>query len=268
MLSKRNLFLSLTISLALMVAGCKKHAPAAPPPPAPPPPTNTGNNTGSLPAPPVIQQFTAEPTNIQRGDSSTLRWQIAGDVTNVTINNGVGTVQGAGSRQVSPANSTTYQLNASGPGGSVTGVTTVSVTTAPPPPPPPPSSTNPGGIGTPEGRIASDLQDAYFDYDQSDIRGDARDTLTRDAAALKSILSDFPNISVVLEGHCDERGSAEYNLGLGDRRASASKDFLVQLGVPGDRIRTISYGKERPVCTDSTEECWQKNRRAHFSPGQ
>jgi peptidoglycan-associated lipoprotein len=72
----------------------------------------------------------------------------------------------------------------------------------------------------------------------------------------------------VVEGHCDERGSAEYNLGLGDRRATSAKDFLVQLGVPADKLKTISYGKERPQCTENDESCWQKNRRAHFSAGQ
>jgi peptidoglycan-associated lipoprotein len=112
------------------------------------------------------------------------------------------------------------------------------------------------------------VQDAYYDYDKSDIRSDARDALTRDAAALKSILSDFPNASIVMEGHCDERGSAEYNLGLGDRRASSAKEFLEQLGVPAARLRTISYGKERPQCTESNEPCWQKNRRVHFAAGQ
>jgi peptidoglycan-associated lipoprotein len=119
-----------------------------------------------------------------------------------------------------------------------------------------------------EQRLSSDVQDVYFDYDKSDVSGEARDVLTRDAAAIKSIIADFPNASVVVEGHCDERGSAEYNLGLGDRRASSAKDFLVQLGVPADRLKTISYGKERPQCTESNESCWQKNRRAHFSPGQ
>ncbi|MBZ5584869.1 MAG: OmpA family protein, partial [Acidobacteriia bacterium] len=89
-----------------------------------------------------------------------------------------------------------------------------------------------------------------------------------DADALKAIFAEFPNQSVVIEGHCDERGSAEYNLGLGDRRGSSAKDFLVQLGLPADRLKTISYGKERPICTESTEECWQKNRRVHISPGQ
>ena len=263
MFRKRRLSLCLAVSLALFAAGCKKKAPPAP---APPPPAPTPTTTPTTPAPPVVQQFTAEPSNIQRGESSTLRWEVSGNATSVSINNGIGTVQSTGSRTVNPANSTTYTLSASGPGGSVTGVTTVTVSSPPPPPPPPPTST--GGIGTLEGRVNSDLQDAYFDYDKSDIRGDARDALTRDATALKSILTDFPNATIVVEGHCDERGSAEYNLGLGDRRASSAKDFLVQLGVPADRLRTISYGKERPVCTDATEECWQKNRRAHFSPGQ
>ena len=114
----------------------------------------------------------------------------------------------------------------------------------------------------------TEVQDAFFDYDKSDIREDARAALTRSADALKAILADFAGQSIGIEGHCDERGSAEYNLGLGDRRATAAKEFLTQLGVPADRLRTVSYGKERPQCTESTEDCWQKNRRAHFSAGQ
>ena len=117
-------------------------------------------------------------------------------------------------------------------------------------------------------RLSSDVQDAYFDYDKTDIRSDAGGVLTQNAAALKSILSDFPNASINIEGHCDERGSAEYNTGLGDRRASAAKDFLQGLGVPADRLKTISYGKERPQCTEQEESCWQKNRRVHFVPAQ
>jgi peptidoglycan-associated lipoprotein len=111
-------------------------------------------------------------------------------------------------------------------------------------------------------------QDAYFDYDKSDIRPDARDALTHDADLLKRIFQNDPNVTIMVEGHCDERGSAEYNLALGDRRATAAKDFLVQLGVPADKLKTISYGKERPQCTEATEECYQKNRRAHLSVGQ
>jgi peptidoglycan-associated lipoprotein len=117
-----------------------------------------------------------------------------------------------------------------------------------------------------EQRLSSDVQDAFFDYDKYGIRADARDALTRDAGALKAILSDFPAGVIMLEGHCDERGSAEYNLVLGDRRSTSVKEFLQSLGVPGGRLRTISYGKERPQCTEASEACHQKNRRVHFSP--
>jgi peptidoglycan-associated lipoprotein len=182
----------------------------------------------------------------------------------VSIDQSIGAVQNTGNRRVTPSDSTTYTLTAIGPGGTSTAAATVSVSAPPPPPPPPP----PAPQATLDQRLSSEVQDAFFDYDKSDIRDDARDTLTRNAAAIKAILADFPNASIVIEGHCDERGSAEYNLGLGDRRATAAKDFLVSLGVPGDRLKTISYGKERPQCTESTEACWQKNRRVHFAPGQ
>ncbi len=265
MFSKRKITLvCLAVAIALFAEGCKKKVPAAPPPP---PPAPAPAPAPAAPAAPVVAQFTAEPSTIQRGQSATLRWEISGEATNVSINQGIGTVRSTGSQQVTPANSTTYTLTAAGPGGSVTSSVTVTVVTPPPPaqaPPPPPSTPQ----ATVEDLIGSEVQDAFFDYDKSDIRGDARDALTRDAAALKQILSQFPNATITVEGHCDERGSAEYNLGLGDRRASAAKDFLVSLGVPGDRLKTISYGKERPQCTESTESCWQKNRRAHFSPGQ
>jgi peptidoglycan-associated lipoprotein len=112
------------------------------------------------------------------------------------------------------------------------------------------------------------VQDVYFDYDQSTIRDDARAVLTRNSDALKSLFAEYRNVSVVVEGHADERGSAEYNLGLADRRATAAKEFLVQLGVAADRLKPVSYGKERPQCTESNESCWQQNRRAHFSIGQ
>ena len=117
-------------------------------------------------------------------------------------------------------------------------------------------------------RLSSEVQDAYFDFDKYHLREDAIVTLTSDARALKIIFVDFPDTTIVIEGHCDERGSAEYNLGLGDRRASAAKDYLEQLGVPVNRLIAVSYGKERPQCTEQTEECWQKNRRVHFVPGE
>jgi len=211
-----------------------------------------------------VTQFTAEPTSIQRGQSATLRWEVSGNATSVSIDQGVGAVQNTGNRRVSPSDSTTYTLTATGPGGSNTATATVSVS-APPPPPPPPTSTRKVPL---EERLSGDVQDAYFDYDKTDLRGDARDVLTRDASALKAILADFPTSSIQIEGHCDDRGSAEYNLGLGDRRASAAKEFLQSLGVPADRLKTVSYGKERPQCSEQDEACWQKNRRVHFVPGQ
>jgi len=260
MFKKRNFtVVAMVVTLAVFGASCKKKVP---PPPPPPPPAAAP--TPPPPAAPSVAQFTAEPTSIQRGQSSTLRWQVNGTADSISINQGVGTVQPTGNTRVQPENSTTYTLTASGPGGTTTATASVTVTAPPPPPPPPPPA---APTVTLDERL-KDVQDAYFDYDKSDVRGDARDVLTKDAEALKSIMRDFPNATIVVEGHCDERGSAEYNLGLGDRRATSAKDFLVQLGIPADKLRTISYGKERPQCTESNESCWQKNRRAHFSPGQ
>jgi peptidoglycan-associated lipoprotein len=260
--SKRATIL-MSVCLVAFAAGCKKKAPiatnTAPPPPAPVTTPTPSPDTGSRA--PVIAQFTAEPSSIERGQSATLRWSVS-DATTVTIDPGLGTVQSNGSRQVFPSNSTTYRLTATGPAGNANGTATVSVITpqAPPPPPPPPQTSLTTALES--------VTDAYFDYDSSDIREDARNALTQDADALKKIVQSFPGASLMVEGHCDERGSAEYNLGLGDRRAAAAKEFLTQLGVPPDRLKTVSYGKERPQCTESEESCWQKNRRAHFAAGQ
>lgn len=108
------------------------------------------------------------------------------------------------------------------------------------------------------------IQDAYFDYDKHLIRPDAQATLTEDAKTLADILKQYPDYKLTVEGHCDERGSAEYNMALGDARARAAKDYVVSLGIPADQLQTVSYGKEKPVCTDNNEDCWQKNRRAHI----
>jgi len=103
------------------------------------------------------------------------------------------------------------------------------------------------------------LVDAYFDYDQSELRADARDGLAKDAQWLKK----YPSIQILLEGHCDDRGTEAYNLALGDRRASAAREYLESLGVPESRIKTVSYGKERPFCDSDNDSCWQENRRDH-----
>jgi len=254
-----------TVVLALSVSACsKKVAPPPPPPvakvePPPPPP----------PPPPAaarINSFTAEPTSIQRGQSATLSWAVA-NATDIQIGSGIGAVQANGTRQVFPTDTTTYTLTARGAGGTDTRSVTVAVTVPPPPPPPKPAPPKVTGIDIFNREIAN-AGDVLFDYDKSDIRDDARQTLTRHADALKRIFAADANFSVALEGHCDERGSAEYNLGLGDRRATSARDFLIQLGVPADKVRSISYGKDRPVCTDANEACYQRNRRAHLAPAQ
>jgi peptidoglycan-associated lipoprotein len=113
--------------------------------------------------------------------------------------------------------------------------------------------------------LLNKLLDAYFDYNAATLRNDAQTALNQNSTALRELLQEFPNTRFTVEGNCDERGSAEYNLALGDRRAAAAKEFLTQIGVPAERLTTISYGKERPVCTDQNEDCWQKNRRAHLT---
>jgi peptidoglycan-associated lipoprotein len=186
------------------------------------------------------------------------------NATDISIDQGLGTIAANGTRQVFPSNSTTYTLTARSAVGSVTRAATVNVNVPVPPPPPAPPQPRVSGAEM----LSQEAQDAFYDYDKNDIRDDARQALTRDADLLKRIFAADPSFSLVIEGHCDERGSDEYNLGLGDRRATSARDFLVQLGVPADRVRTISYGKEKPVCTDATESCYQRNRRAHLAPAQ
>lgn len=261
-LNKRTLSAAVFGSLLLLTAaGCKKKVP---PPPPPPPPVKTETPTTAPPpaASARINSFTAEPRTIERGQSATLRWSVA-NATDISIDQGLGEIQANGSRQVFPSNTATYTLTARGAGGSDTRSVTVEVS-APPPPPPPPVKENISGIDL----LNQQAQDAYFDYDKSDIREDARQALAHDADLLKRIFAADPGFTVVIEGHCDERGSAEYNLGLGDRRATSAKEYLIQLGVPADRLTTISYGKDRPVCTEANEGCYQRNRRAHLAAGK
>jgi len=108
------------------------------------------------------------------------------------------------------------------------------------------------------------IQDVYFDYDKHFLRPDARQGLLDDSKALAEILKQYPDYKLTVEGHCDERGSDEYNLALGDARAKAAREYLGELGVPTNQLQIISYGKEHPQCSDHEESCWQKNRRAHF----
>jgi len=105
------------------------------------------------------------------------------------------------------------------------------------------------------------LQDVHFDYDKADVRDADKPVLTAIAAFMKQ----YPQASLFIDGNCDERGTVEYNLALGEHRAHAAQAYLIGLGVPATRLGTTSYGKEKPVCTESTPACWGRNRRAHFS---
>lgn len=260
-MKEKQKFIVWVIGLLLLTfsAGCKKKTPVAAVPPAP---QAAPVEVAKL-NPPVISEFTAEPSRIERGQTALLRWQVK-DATEITINHGIGVVNASGRQQITPADSITYTLVAKGPGGSATADTTLNVT-LPPPPPPPVTPPQPSTISD---RLSKDVQDAFFNYDRSDIKPETQAVLTKDADALRLIMNDFPNATIVVEGHCDERGSAEYNLGLGDKRATSARDFLTKLGIPGDRLVKVSYGKERPQCTESTEACWQRNRRVHFVPGE
>ncbi len=249
------------MTLSMFAVGCKKKVP---PPAPPPPPAPVVKPAPPKPDAPTISSFEVEPSTVERGQAGTLRWTVAGATTDVRIEPGIGTVNATGSRQVFPGNTTTYTLTATGPGGTASATASVNVT-APPPPPPPARTKVRRSVSE---WVAQEVQDALFDYDSSTIREDARAVLSRNAEVLKAIFAENPEASISVEGHADERGSAEYNLGLADRRATAAKEFLVQLGVSADRLRPVSYGNERPQCTESNEGCWQRNRRAHFAVGQ
>jgi peptidoglycan-associated lipoprotein len=128
----------------------------------------------------------------------------------------------------------------------------------------------PGAQMTPQERvrlndILNRLNDALFDYDKATIRDDASTVLKADVGVIRDILANYPSQKLLIEGNADERGSEEYNLALGDRRARAAQEFLVQMGIPSTQLSLVSYGKERPICTDKTEDCWQKNRRVHVT---
>jgi len=223
---------------AVLVSGCNKKVTPPPPPPAPAP----------APARPTVT-LQANPTTINKGESSTLTWNST-DATQLSIDPGVGTVTAEGSTKVTPSDSTTYTITANGPGGSATATAAVSVNAPAPPPTPAPAATP----------FEQAVHDAYFDYDKADIRSDSREALAQTAEYLKA----NPSIRITIEGHCDERGSTEYNLGLGDRRSAAVREYLVSLGVSADRMNTVSFGKEKPFCMEHNETCWQQNRRGHF----
>ncbi|MGD0403367.1 MAG: peptidoglycan-associated lipoprotein Pal [Candidatus Acidiferrales bacterium] len=232
------------VALVSLAGGCKKQVASQPPTQAAPQPA----------AQPTVT-LNASPTSVKSGDTVTLSWTST-DATDLDIEPGVGKVVAQGTTPVNPTQSTTYTITATGPGGTATANARITVGAAP-------VETPPSGNQNLTELFEQNVKDAYFDFNKSDIRGDARDNLAKTAEFLRS----YPQIRVTIEGHCDERGSTEYNIGLGERRAQAAKNYLISLGIPTDRMDTVSWGKERPFCTEHDEACWQQNRRAHFVAG-
>ncbi|HEV2272738.1 MAG TPA: peptidoglycan-associated lipoprotein Pal [Acidobacteriaceae bacterium] len=241
----RKHLVSLTAVAALLIAaGCHKKA-AAPPPP--PPPAASPEPTATI---------TVQPDTINSGGTAVLTWKTT-DATEISIE-GMGAVAPEGTQKVSPADSTTYHLVARGPGGSADATARLTVNA------PPAQAPQAAAETIDEQTFEQNVKPAFFDYDSYEIRPDAQATLAQDAAYLTA----HPALKIVIGGYCDERGSAEYNLALGENRANSAKQSLVNAGIPADRIRTVSYGKEKQFCTQSNEACWQQNRRAGFSLDQ
>jgi peptidoglycan-associated lipoprotein len=224
-----------------LVGGCAKKPTTQAPAPTPAPPA----------AQPTVT-LNASPTTVNAGQTVTLSWSST-NATDLDIQPEVGKVAPEGHTPVQPATSTTYVITATGPGGSANASVRVTVTPA-------------ASVEQPKAQpgltelFEQNVKDAFYDFNKADIREDARQALTRTAEFLRS----YPQVKVTIEGHCDERGSTEYNLGLGERRAQAAKNYLISLGIAAGRMETVSWGKERPFCTEHTEDCWQQNRRGHF----
>ena len=194
---------------------------------------------------------------IDLGQSVVLNWRTT-DATSVNID-GIGPVNANGTQTVSPSTSTNFHLTAKGDGGSTEA--NVRVTVLVPTAPEAPAETTPSADMGSDAAFHQNVPDIFYDYDSYDLRPDGQTAATQAATYLNA----HPNIRIVIGGYCDDRGSAEYNLALGENRANSAKTALVNAGVATGRIRVVSYGKEKQFCSEESESCWQQNRRAQFS---
>jgi peptidoglycan-associated lipoprotein len=241
---KKNSALAIAALAAFLITtGCHHKEASAPEAPAPP--------AESTPAP--TASITVTPDTINPGQSAALNWTTT-NATDVSID-GIGAVETSGTKTVSPTETTTYHLVARGDGGSTDATATLTIGQAQAPN----TSTE-----LTAAEFEQNVKPVFFDYDSYSMRPDAQSTITQDASFLQS----HPNAKILIAGYCDDRGSEEYNLALGQNRANSAKTALTQAGVDASRIRTISYGKEKQFCTQEEESCWQQNRRAQFSLDQ
>ena len=243
----------LPMSLALLtVIGCHKKTASISPNALPP-------STAGLSAPTAT--ISADPVAIDLGQSVVLNWPTT-NATSVSID-GIGDVAVNGTQTVSPANSTNFHLIAKGDGGTTEANVRVTVSV----PAVPGSSAGNNGAAGQDGSMGTDaafhsnVQDLFFDYDSFDLRADAQSSISSAAQYLET----HPAIKLLVAGYCDDRGSAEYNITLGENRANSAKTALVSAGVSPNRIRVVSYGKERQFCTEEAESCYGQNRRDQFT---
>ncbi len=230
---------------ALMLAGCHHKTTVAPAAPAPPTPAPTAS-------------LTAEPLAVDLGQSVVLNWRTT-DATSVSID-GLGPVAVNGTQTVTPSSSTNFHLVAKGDGGTAEANVRVTVRVPAAPATPEPSNTTTDDASA-DKVFHQNVPDIFFDYDSYTLRPEGVSAAQKAAAYLTA----HPEIKVVIGGYCDERGSAEYNLALGENRANSAKTALVNDGVSASRIRVVSFGKEKQFCSEATESCYQQNRRAQFS---
>lgn len=239
--------LILVFGLMFWAGGCAKKV-------VPPPAAKTVEPEPPKPAPlpPAAPTITlsAQPSTIMKGQSTVLSWQ-ATNAVSVELDGGIGTVAHSGQKTLTPSSSVTYTAKATGAGGSVAASTRITVEIPAAPVPTPLSDRE---------FFDKRIRDVFFDYDEHDIRADQLLTADNNVRALK----ERSDLKVLIEGHCDERGSEKYNLALGDKRANAVKAYLVKQGISEERIDTTSYGKERPFDPGHGEEAWAQNRRGHF----
>jgi peptidoglycan-associated lipoprotein len=204
--------------------------------------------------PPPTASITADPPAIDLGQSVVLNWRTS-NATSVSID-GIGEVPVNGTQTVSPSSSTNFHLVAKNDGG--TTEANVRVTVRVPEVPAAPADNNDMGS---DAEFHAHVQDVFFGYDSFDLTPQADTSITAAAAYLNA----HPAIKILIGGYCDDRGSAEYNITLGENRANAAKTALVSAGINASRIRVVSYGKEKQFCTEENESCWQQNRRGQFS---
>lgn len=249
---RNTLVLAITAASIAVLSGCHKKTSGVNPNSLGPTSIDTSNQT------PPTATLTADPVAIDLGQSIVLNWRTQ-NASSVAID-GVGAVNVNGTTTVSPSNSTNFRLVAKNDAGATTEATVRVTVRVPVAPTVPATASNTGDMGS-DAEFHQNVQDAFFDYDSYELRPDAQ-TATTQAA---TYLAAHPGIRVVIGGYSDERGSAEYNLALGENRANAARTALTAAGVSGARLRVISYGKEKQFCTEENESCWQQNRRAQFS---